>query len=269
MNRIIIPGAINGIDLCGIQHSKAFSAQAIADAGFEFAYVKSSQYSRTRDFLYETLVEKLQAAGIWCGAYHFCSHDTDADSQAEFFYSASNGLGKNPGELPPMADWEFCTPSHYTPPKYPLGHPKHCVDWIERFVSRCDELWWKGNAYRAVPRSTVIYTYPHYAGGHQPPLAASVRLQEHPLCYASYHHKKAYVPEASSEVPFHRVPLPWTAPVLVQYSGDTGAKVPGVQGACDRQVFTGTREDWDKFRGVWREPSKVEGKAAIDEVGRV
>jgi GH25 family lysozyme M1 (1,4-beta-N-acetylmuramidase) len=260
--QVIIPGAVNGLDVCYLQDTPPLNPQAIKDAGFEFVYVKSSQYSSTRDLRFTSLVDRLRKVGLVVGAYHFCAHDTDPVSQAEFFYKASMGLGSKAGELPPMADWEFCTPSRYP------NHPQHCVDWIERFTDACDLLWYPENEHRSVPRRTVVYTYPNYAGTHQPALGNSKTLGTRALCYASYANTAGYVPISVSELPFHKVPKGLSKPLLVQYSGDRGAMVPGISVACDRQVFMGSREEWDVFLGISRPASKVEGKAAIYEQQR-
>ncbi len=132
---MIVGGAINGIDLCG-EFQWPVDAAAIKEAGFDYAYVQSSRYSAQRSRNFDALVGRLRNAGLSVGAYHFCSHDTDPAQQARFFHQASNGLGSNPGELPPMADWEHCTPSHYP------DHPQHCVSWIATFFLR--GLQWTG-----------------------------------------------------------------------------------------------------------------------------
>ena len=243
---VIIPDAINGIDVSSAQ--KNLDAQKIAQAGFRFAYIQSSRYSSTRDFAFASLLDKLRDAGLRVGAYHFCSHDSDPIAQAQFFYKASGGLGSSPGELPPMVDWEFCTPGNYAPPRYPEGHPAHCVQWLAQFNAEVNRLWFPNNEFYAVPRSCVVYSYPFYCGQHQPALEASGVLNDVPFCYASYG-APGYVPSCTSELPFHALPggvQNWT---LCQYSGDKGAPVPGVQGACDRQVFRGSEAEFKLFCG--------------------
>lgn len=236
----IIQGQINGIDVSSVQ--KNLDANAIRDAGFEFAYVKASQYSSTPDLQFDTLVDRLRAAGLRVGAYHFCSHSTDPVTQAEFFYRASGGLGSEPSELPPMIDWEFCTPQNYP------DHPGHCVDWLVKFAKRCKEKW-----YGHSDRLPIIYSYPSYCSNHQPALETSA-LNEYPLCFASYGPGPGIPP--MSKIPFHKLPLPWTDWVLCQYSGNNGVDVPGV-GVCDRQVFNGDRAAWDAFCGITNQAQPV------------
>lgn len=266
--KVLAPGRINGIDVSGLQWP--INAQAVADAGFRFVYVKSSQYSSTKDGRYNAIVEELSKAGLTIGPYHFCSHDSDPVAQADFFYRASSGLGSKVGELPPMADWEFCTPERYS------NHPAHCVDWIEKFTARCDELWYPNNDVLSVPRKTVLYTFPDYARRHQPVLSRSVPLAGRPLCYASYasepdgkggYRLKGWLPSAD-RAPLHQTPAGLSGPVLWQYSGNNGYKVPGIKPDCDRQVFMGTEAEFQVFLGrpAVRPVDVVEGTAAITVV---
>lgn len=250
---------VDGIDLCSIQcpGGKLPDFKAVFDAGFEFVYVKSSQYSRIQDHMFSKIVEAATRAGLNCGAYHFCSQSTTTsmgwemtvpEEQMEFFYKASEGLGKNPSELPPMIDWEHCT----KPSK------AQCVDWLRKAAKKAEELWYPQNDSTVAfengwkARKPVVYTYPYYAQSHQPDLSIAEELGEYPLCFASYKSKgQKLLPwyPLPGEAPLHKVPKPWDKALLVQYSGNNGLKVPGISVDCDRQVFTGTGEDWERFVG--------------------
>lgn len=245
---LVVPGRVNGLDLCSIQNRIPLDAVKIKEAGFQYVYIKASQYSSVRDLHYPGLVDKCREAGLSVGAYHFCSHDTDPEKQAEFFYKASAGLGSKSGELPPMVDWEFCTPSKYS------AHPTHCVQWLERFLRTATGLWYPENAHRKLPRFPVVYTYPTYAACHQPALGASLELGQCPLAFASYKPGK-WLPGAN-QTAVHQVPKPWASNTLWQYSGDGGLPVPGIVGDCDRQLFNGSSGDWDDFRGIARPVSE-------------
>ncbi len=257
---VVIPDRINGIDVCSLQWG--LDAEKVKAAGFDFAYVKSSQYSRIMDGRFSGLVSQFKDAGMAVGAYHFCAHDTDPALQAEFFYRASEGLGSKPGDLPPMMDWEFCTAS-----KYP-NHPQHCVDWIEAFAARVTKLWYPDNDTLQLaglrPRLPTIYTYPVYAGGHQPALQMSQSLGGYPLTFASY---TQGVPLQPTRIPDHPIPLPWKSWTLCQHKGNEG-RVPGVPGACDMDVFNGSAADFAAFRGINRPISGTTNNAAIDELPR-
>lgn len=231
--RIVIPGCKNGIDVSSSNGTINF--KKVKEAGFDFVYVQSSRYSKQKDAGFQDKLDRARNAGLVVGAYHFCAHDTDPARQADFFFQACLGLGSQPGALPPMMDWEYCTPSKYK------NHPRHCVEWIEVFSDHV-----RAN----FGQDGVIYTYPNYAATHQPSLSESLVLWELPVCLASYPNRNGYVPKSVEEVPFHPTPTGLASPVLVQYSGDKGAPVPGVSGACDRQVFLGTDEEWLRFIGM-------------------
>ena len=241
----IVKDSINGIDISSIQG--IIDARAIRSAGFDFVYIKSSQYSRIGDASFSRNVDACRSAGLVVGAYHFCAQDTDPEKQMNFFYRMSEGLGSKSGELPPMIDWEFCTPSRYT------DHPKHCVGWLEKAVKRATELWYPGNASLQLagrsPRLPTIYTFPVYAEVHQPMLGQS-ELGGYPLTYASYKVGK-WLPNRG-QMPLHKLPNPFQRALLWQYSGNGGYKVPGTAGDCDRQVFTGSSGEWKDFLGLER-----------------
>lgn len=236
----IVPNRINGIDVCSLQ--KDLDAEVVAKHGFRFAYIKSSQYSSIKDLQFGILRDKLQKAGLAVGAYHFAAHDSDPAKQMEFFYRASEGLGSGPGELPPMLDWEFCTPSKYK------DHPKHCVGWLETALGAIQELWYPNNKDRINKRYGVVYTYPNYSSQHQPDLGNQVWIANHPLCFASYSGSKALPPEG--HVTYHNTPKPWSKAILTQYSGNVGMQVPGVVGACDRDLFNGNETEWKELLGL-------------------
>lgn len=252
----VVANRVNGIDVSSVNGTPDF--KKVKEAGFEFVYIQSSRYSRTQDVPFGRALDAARNAGLRVGAYHFCSHDTDPVSQAEFFHRVSGGLGSKPGELPPMVDWEFCTPSKYT------NHPQHCVTWLERFLEHATLLWYPDNERMRTPRRPVVYTYPFYSKGHQPALGGSDGLGAFPLCYASY---KAgpdgkllpWLP-GETDVPVHALPAPWKAWALWQYSGDRGLRVPGVSGYCDRQLFNGSSGEFAEFLGLVRPASSKEWK---------
>ncbi len=240
---IVVPDAINGLDVSSMQGRPNW--KLVKEAGFDFVYIQSSRYSSTPELSFLAQSEGAREAGLLVGSYHFCSHDSDPIKQAGFYFRTSGGLGSKSGELPPMVDWEYCTTS-----KYP-DHPKHCVTWIETFIGECQRLWYPDNANRLHKRHIVLYSYPNYCGSHQPALAASRVLGGYPLCYASYRQDGA-VPLSTGDAVVHPLPKPWLGWSLCQYSGNVGVPVPGIKGACDRQVFNGSSGEFALFCGIYR-----------------
>lgn len=248
---------IDGCDLCNIQGNIDWVKMANTSAGgpeglpMRFVYVKASQYSKTRDNRFQGYIDGARKAGLAVGAYHFCAQNKPEakidtpEGQAEFFFRASGGLGKEPGELPPMMDWEYTSnPSAWN------------VEWIVRFAKRCKELWYPNSN-----RMPILYTYPYFAGQHQQFGLAESGLEAYPLDYASYKSKGKdlvpWYPEAG-QLPLHKVPKPWTKATMVQYSGNNGKKVPGVIPDCDRQMFLGSQGEFAEFLGLSRPPHYME-----------
>lgn len=246
---VLVPGAINGIDVSS--NNGHIDFQAVKDAGFEYVYIQASRYSSTKDLPFDKLLDQARRADLRVGSYHFCSQATDARAQAQFAYRACGGLGSANGDLPPMFDWEFCTPSNYVPPKYPLGHPQHCVSWLVDCLDEATKLWYPNNDRLINPRYPMVYLYPAYGQSHQPALSQALELAQYPLCYASYRYDSGIPESYQAAVSVHQAPNPpWPTITMVQYSGDKGRPVPGVAGACDRQVFCGDEIEWEVLLGL-------------------
>jgi len=111
------------------------------------------------------------------------------------------------------------------------------VDAAEQF---CDEV----DSFGAL--TCGFYDYPDHEKHLQPELAAS-SLGSRPLWQAYYGGAQPWVP-AWGDVP--HVPLPWHFATIWQYSGDTGYRVPGVPGACDRSLFMGDEAALRAFFGM-------------------
>lgn len=249
---------IDLIDLCSIQGDVDFSA--VAQAGVKGVYIKSSQYSTTWDHRYGLYVAQAKAAGLAVGAYHFAFCGSDPIAQARFFLKASQGddnepMGRKPGELPPMLDLEFAK-----------GIPsKDLVAWGEAFMFELEQNMPSEREVKA-----IWYTFPHFAKSQLQPELQNSKLAQRPLCLARYKDDMngkliGWYPEDNSTPDL--VPAGCT-PVLWQYSGNNGYRVPGIQSDCDRQVFLGSSADWDRFRGIERPVDTVSKDVIEDSVVR-
>lgn len=251
------------IDLCDISSVQGhidFRRMANEPAGgpdgapMKGVYIQSSRYSSTPELTFLKYRDAAMKEGLLVGAYHFCWQGGDPEKQMEFFFNACHGLGQKSGELPPMIDWEFCKP--------PLGQID-CVDWLIKASAHAESLWYPENQKLLLngprARKPIIYTFPYFAGNHQPELSQS-GMNRYPLCLASYKDKPWYPKEG--EAPVHPVPKPWTTATMCQYSGNNGLSVPGVHGACDRDVFLGSTSDFEQFCGIFKthEPLEYEVK---------
>lgn len=111
------------------------------------------------------------------------------------------------------------------------------IDFAEQY---CDEVDKEGAL------SCGFYDYPDHELHLQPELAAS-SLGGRPLWQAFYGGAQPWAP-SPDEMP--HVSLPWHAATLWQYGGDTGYRVPGVPGACDRSLFLGDEAAFRAFFGL-------------------
>lgn len=263
---------IDGCDLCSLQGDVDFHKMANSSAGgpeghpMRFVYVKSSQYSRSRDWSYEKHVEKAKAAGLAVGAYHFCAQNRPVgdnpavdspEEQMGYFFKVSNGLGSRPGEMPPMIDWEH---SAYT--------DEFNVEWLVRAVTEARKLWYPWYS-KHQDRKVVVYSYPDFCRRHQQWLSKYPELSEmSDFCFASYKSVAPtpdnkwgltpWYPTGNGDLPLHTLPKPWTEAKLVQYSGNRGMRVPGVSVDCDRMMFCGSQGDFSDFLAIERKPNILE-----------
>lgn len=234
---------VDGFDLCSIQGDVDFRKAATEPAGpnrpaMRFCYVKSSQYSSTRDHRFPKYVEQATEAGLYVGAYHFIAIVGDPGDQAKFFFDACEGQGSRAGELPPMLDFEYVTKTQ----------PKESVLWVVDFARAVELLWYPDNRLVA-GRKPLIYTYPSFAQKMEPHLSSS-SLTSLPLCMASYGtHERPWYPNEGQK-PY--MAKGWQDWKLWQYSGNKGMKVPGVKPDCDRLLFNGSEDDLREFAGLPR-----------------
>jgi lysozyme len=103
----VCPGAdtVPGID---VSHwNGAIDWALVADAGVRWAYAKATESTSYSDPTFETHWAGMKRAGVLRGAYHFFHPDVDGRTQAAAFLAAVGEL--EPGDLPPMLDWESTT----------------------------------------------------------------------------------------------------------------------------------------------------------------
>ncbi len=78
-------------------------AQA-ADAGLSFAFAKASEGLTIRDDRFAANWAGMKASGLVRGAYHFFRAGDDGAAQADVFLACVGSF--EPGDLPPVLDWE-------------------------------------------------------------------------------------------------------------------------------------------------------------------
>ncbi len=210
--RLGVPGRgrypVRGIDVS--HHQAAIRWDAVAADGVSFAYVKASEGGDYRDPRFAENWAAASAAGLKLGAYHYFTFCRDAQSQAENFLATLSTAALPAPALPPALDLEFrgnCS-------RRPTPEELH-ADLLD-FVGRVE---------RATGQVPIYYATPDFlrAYGDSLPEDAGVWVRS----------------------TFWRpggLDRPW---VFWQYSGR--ARVLGVSGPVDADVFNGSRADWAAY----------------------
>ena len=196
-------------------HQGAIDGPAVRENGLAFAFIKATEGATHRDTRFSENWTGAGEAGLARGAYHFFTFCTDGVAQAENFLARTAELA---AELPPVADVEFAG---------------NCKRWesvaavrreLGRFLARVEE-----------------------------------RLGRRPLLY--------YTDEAAHEIldgHFHEHPR-WPRSVVGEPPDETlgawtfwqyadNARILGIRGPVDLNVFRGGRDEFDGFvRARWEE----------------
>lgn len=219
-------------DMSSIQQLDQVDFHKVKASGIRGVWFRCTMYSGAHDDFYDIGAFRAHDAGLAVGAYHFCFMGSDPISQMEHFYARSQAIGSQPGDLPPMIDWEFCKNDRFGKPI-----PKdYSVAWLLAAAQRATELWYpaKGGSGDRLP---LIYTYPYFAAERQEYLTRTTALTKYPLVLAGY------------KCPQPKPIKPWQNVTVWQYAGDDG-RVPGVGGACDRDRFLGDEDAFRRFLGL-------------------
>jgi lysozyme len=212
------PNRLDGVDVSEVQSRIDYAR--VAAAGFRFAVVKASEGIGYTDPLARKHLTGFRAVGMRAFAYSFLRPSQgDAKGQVQRLWDS---MGDEYSRM--VIDLE--TRNEQTPSAKLVAFAEAAAD----AVLACGAL------------KAVLYTYPSYARALQPELAKSQLGETTHLWMADYRTPEPSVPLPAA-LPY--APAPWGAAVLWQYSGGKGFLVPGIDGACDRDLFVG---DEDAFR---------------------
>lgn len=209
------------VDMCSLQDPDKVDFRKMKDSGVRGVWLKSSQYSGSRDPTFRIGHQRAMEAGLDCGAYHFAYCGKSARAQMQFAYQSCMGLGSAKGELPFMLDWEYAENGE----DGKLISEEDTVKWLVEAADEANRLW---------GGKVIIYTYPDFSRQHQPYLASS-GVGKYDLCLAAYPNIRT-------------LPEPWNKVTVHQYAGNDG-RVPGVAVPCDRDRFLGTELEYQGFLG--------------------
>lgn len=215
-----LPGRVDAIDVSEFQRNVDYDA--VAAAGFRLAIVRAT-WGTYIDEMSAVHLAHFRAAGLFVAVYGAARPEKgDPRGQARALVDAM-------GPTYTRAFLDLETRGGLT--------NAQLIDFAEQFCAEVDA---------AGALACGFYDYPDHEKHLQPELASS-SLGGRPLWQAYYGGAQPWAP-APGEVP--RVPLPWHAATLWQYGGDTGYRVPGVPGACDRSLFMGDEASLREWFGL-------------------
>lgn len=93
---------VNGVDVSRYQGT--IDWDVIASQDITFAFIKATEGSSYQDPCFAYNWQAAQESGIYAGAYHFFSFESEGTTQAQNFIETVGDLGYN---LPPVVDLEF------------------------------------------------------------------------------------------------------------------------------------------------------------------
>lgn len=196
------PFKLKGIDVSHWQGEIKWNL--VKDDGISFAYIKSTEGVDYIDPKFSTNLQEAKKAGLFVGAYHFCTPSSLKDAQDEAMHF-NNVILKHGGiemlDLPPVIDIE----------KNQGLNKKQISEIVEA---------WMDIVKQKTQTQPIIYSYTYFIKDF-----LDQRLNTIPLWLAHYDPKQP---------PF---PLPWQSWVFFQFT-DKG-KVDGINGNVDLNDFNG------------------------------
>lgn len=197
---------VKGIDVSS--HQNNIDWQKVADAGYQFAFLKATEGVDWVDSTFAANREGARAAGLKVGYYHYFRPNDPVDDQVKNFV---NTVGKvEPDALRLVIDAE----------EEKMWKPYSQAQRVKMITQWCDEVQKK----LGVKPSVLVYSSPNFITD---TLGSNPKLGKYDLWIANYHK-----PEPS-------VPKPWSNWTYWQY--DEHGQVPGVTGEdVDLDVYNGT-----------------------------
>ena len=202
---------VHGIDVSKFQGEIDWNA--VADSGVKFAWIKATEGGDRADQRFQANWSGAKAAGVPHGAYHFVYWCRPPLEEMSFF--EQNAPVENDA-LPPVLDVE-ATPTSPTCHRHlteegAVADMKVMLEEMERHYGKRPIIYTTVDFYEAILSDGALSDYPIW-----------VRSTKH-------HPAVKYGSRA------------WA---FWQYQSD--GKTPGIKGNVDRDVFYGTKEQWDAF----------------------
>lgn len=201
---------IHGTDVSKYQRDIDWAAAK--RSGISFAFIKATEGGDRVDDYFVRNWNGTQEAGVARGAYHFYYYCRSAKDQAKWFI---RNVPKDASALPPVLDMEW----NHLSPTCKLRPPAETVrSEMKIYLSMVEKHYGK---------RPIIYTTVDFFDRND---LAQIKGYTFWLRSVAGHPEEKYGPH------------PWT---FWQYTG-TG-RIPGIGGDADINVFSGSREDWQRF----------------------
>lgn len=218
--------AVLGIDIS--KWNGNWNAEKAKQAGAAFVFIKASQATFT-DSRFRENWRKAKEAGLLRGAYHYLDYSKPGEEQANYF---ANLLREDPGELPPVVDYEE---------KRNDNNPAIALQFLKAFLNTLKS---RTEIFEDAPyKAPMIYTSPAFWALYGDKTDREYWWQ-FPLWLAHW---------TTSSTP--QVPAPWSMWTFWQFTSKGPGDVFGVESlAIDLNRFNGTLKELLEFAG-WREPT--------------
>lgn len=95
---------VRGVDVSN--HNGTIDWHKVADADYQFAYIKASEGRTHRDPAFKRNVKSAQQAGLLVGAYHFFRKNREGRDQAQNLLGAIEGLNLDLPLVVDIEDWD-------------------------------------------------------------------------------------------------------------------------------------------------------------------
>jgi GH25 family lysozyme M1 (1,4-beta-N-acetylmuramidase) len=213
---------LRGVDVSVLQGD--IDWKAVVAEGLRFAIIKCAEGNKpAADAKFHANRDGAKAAGIVVGAYNFAyplPHIAPSDA-AKQHYDLCEGLGSDPGDLPPALDLEWPEPGDWQ--KWNCNADQ-IRGWALGYLDAATSLW---------GCTPTLYTYPNFwmrIGG-----PAESEFATYALWIASYQHPLEWPNDTMKPLSFG----PWGGKWAIwQSSGGSFYKLPN--GApCDTDLFNG------------------------------
>ena len=203
--------AIHGIDVSKYQGDVDWSA--VANSGVKFAWIKATEGGDHVDAKFQANWDAAKAAGVARGAYHFVYWCRSPLEEVRWF---EQNVPVEADSLPPVLDVESDSESKtchkYLDPAQTVADIKMMLKHMEHYFGKRPVIYTSVDFYQAILSEGDFSEYPMWVRS------------------TKYHPSVKYGT------------TPW---MFWQYQAD--GHIPGIRGEVDRNVFYGSKNDWDSF----------------------